>query len=159
MEFASKLSSLTELHLFLMLENRGRREVCGSTRLTDSYAKGGLRPCRNDVLVDVESQRQCGLNTVVDDGGDDRAAVVLDDDDDFESDHFVNPLAKLACVFETEDVKPNLKRRSLALMRESGTTSPTKRSGGVAEGSSGPEKKIRRNVVDSDFDDDDGDSV
>ena len=54
MEFASKLSSLTDLHLFLMLENRERRKVCGSARLTDSYAKGGLRPLRNDVLVDVD---------------------------------------------------------------------------------------------------------
>jgi len=64
MEFASKLSALTDLHLFLVLENRDGRKVCGSPHLIESYAKGGFRPLRTDLLVDTESKQQRSFEEV-----------------------------------------------------------------------------------------------
>ena len=55
MEFATKLSSLTDLHMLLVLENRDGRKLCGSMDLIDAYAKGGFRPSNSDQVFDVHS--------------------------------------------------------------------------------------------------------
>ena len=119
MEFASKLSSLTDLHLFLALENREGRKVCGSPHLIESYAKGGFRPLRTDLLVDVESKQQRSLDDAVirgDNscvGADTNHIVVIDGDEPETRTHHSphhNGMSASVILAEPVDVKPNLKR-------------------------------------------------
>ena len=109
MEFASKLSALTDLHLFLVLENRDGRKVCGSPHLIESYAKGGFRPLRTDLLVDIESKQQRSIEDLAAFGS---SRVAQDTDHIVVLDGDSSPSDAAIVVAEPVDVKPNLKRRS-----------------------------------------------
>ena len=133
MEFASKLSALTDLHLFLVLENRDGRKVCGSPHLIESYAKGGFQPLTTDLLIDAESKQQRSLGDVA--LGSSRMAqdtdhiVVLDGDETDARRLEPSPTDASIVVAEAVDVKPNLKRRpEMALNSRDSESTRRKRS-------------------------------
>ena len=149
MEFATKLASLTDLHMLLVLENRDGRKLCGSPHLIDAYAKGSFRSSNADQLVDVESKTHRNLHSVVDPINNPNQLVVLEDDAEVTNfDPYINSLVNSTeptVLTEPVDVKPNLKRRfgtsavgfSTASFRSSSRKRPRGGGGDIASDGNG----------------------
>jgi hypothetical protein len=54
LEFASKMAALTDVSIFVLIENQEGRKFAGKRHLTESYLSGNMKVIGNDLELEFE---------------------------------------------------------------------------------------------------------